>query len=199
MAVSSPAIAATGTSVANQTGQDISATITGGTVQTVLSTQPNPPSVTTPAVPATTVAATNSNSVPVLVAITGGTVTVVSVNGSTVATATGANVVVPAGGTIALTYSVLPTWAWSPVFAGASGNPLSSPQQLQIPPGGSATLYYSAAPTWAWNDYEEVQEEPGYSQPNLQAEGAGYNPLTAMPLTSHTASGTAGFGVGVTN
>jgi hypothetical protein len=199
MAVSTPTLPATGVAVANTTGQDISATVTGGTVQTVVSTPPNASAVTTPSVPASTTPVTNTTGAPVLVSVTGGTVTVVAVNGTTVATATGANVVVPANGTIAITYSVAPTWTWAAAFAGASGNPLSSPSQLQIPPGGSAQVFYTVAPTWTWNDYEEIQEEPGYSQENTGAEGPGYNPITAMPLTPHTAAGQSGLGAGVTN
>jgi hypothetical protein len=54
-----------------------------------------------------------SNSFPytVYVTVTGGTVTNVSVNGATAGTGPG-TYAVPAGGTIALTYSVAPTWNW---------------------------------------------------------------------------------------
>lgn len=199
MAVPTPAIAATGVAVPNQTGQVISAAITGGTVQTVLSTLPYGQLVATPATAGSGVQVSNPNPTPVLVALTGGTVTVVAVNGVTVATASPANVVVPAGGNIAVTWSVAFTWTWTAIYTGSSGNPLSSPANLLIEPGGAATLYYTAAPTWTWTDYDDVQDTPFYSQENLQAESGTYSEITAMPLTPHAVGGLTGFGTGVTN
>lgn len=199
MAIATPTFPATGVSVPNQTGQWVAATFTGGTTQCVAVAPPTVPPVTTPAVPATTVAATNSNPYPVLVALTGGTTTVVSVNGTTVATTTPANVVVPAGGTIAITYTVVPTWTWTAVFAGVCGNPVAAPFSVPVPPGGSVTPYFSAAATWAWADPEEVQQSPGYAQENIGAEGTGYNPETAMPLNPHAEGGETGLGTGVSN
>lgn len=70
----------------------------------------------TPAVPASTVTATNTNAWPVFVTISGGTLTQVFVNGVQVGTTAG-TYVVPAGGTISITYSVVPTWAWTGVLA----------------------------------------------------------------------------------
>jgi hypothetical protein len=72
------------------------------------------PTVTTPAVPLTTVPVTNTTGYEVSVDVVGGTVTVVTVNGSVVGAGDGAYIV-PAGGTIALTYSAAPTWVWSVV------------------------------------------------------------------------------------
>jgi hypothetical protein len=66
---------------------------------------------TAPAVPASTATATNSSGSAVLVMVQGGTVTVVAVNGVTVGTTQGL-FLVPAGETIAITYSVAPTWRW---------------------------------------------------------------------------------------
>lgn len=69
-----------------------------------------------PAVPATTVAVANTFDTPVDAYIKGGTVTVITVNGvATVgALATGQTVVVRLmpGETIAMTFSVAPTWTW---------------------------------------------------------------------------------------
>ena len=199
MAVATPAFPATGVSVPNQTGQKVAATFTGGTTQCVASSPPVVPPVTTPAVPASTVPATNTNPYPVLVQITSGTVTVVSVNGTTVATSSPANAVVPAGGTIAITYSVLPTWTWTAVFAGICGNPVAAPFSVPVPPGGGVTAFFTAAATWAWTDPEEVQETPGYSQENVLAEATGYNPDTALPLNPHAEGGEPGLGTGVSN
>lgn len=75
---------------------------------------PTTTSLTTasPSVPASGTPQTNTNAWGVSVNVTGGTVTVVSVNG--VATGqTSGYVFVNAGGTITLTYSVAPTWAWA--------------------------------------------------------------------------------------
>jgi hypothetical protein len=73
-----------------------------------------------PAVPASTVAVQNTNTVPVTVVITGGTMTAVIVNGVTVGTGAG-TYVVPVAGTISMTYSVAPTWAWAPYGAMPAG------------------------------------------------------------------------------
>lgn len=200
MAVATPAFPATGVSVPNGTGQKVAATFTGGTTQCVASSPPVVPPVTTPAIPASTVTATNNNPYPVLVAITGGTTTVIAVNSVTVATTTPANVVVPAGGTIAITYSVVPTgWTWTAIFAGVCGNPITAPFSVPVPPGGGITPFFTAAATWAWTDPEEVQETPGYSQENVQAEATGYNPDTALPLNPHPEGGQTGLGTGVSN
>lgn len=66
---------------------------------------------TAPAVPASTVTATNTSGSAMLVQVQGGTVTVVAVNAVTVGTLAGL-FLVPAGQTIAITYSVAPTWIW---------------------------------------------------------------------------------------
>jgi hypothetical protein len=72
--------------------------------------------VATPAVPASTVVQQNTYGFPVNALIVGGTVTVVTVNGIQVGSGDG-TYVIPVGGTIAITYSVAPTWLWS----GAAG------------------------------------------------------------------------------
>lgn len=77
-----------------------------------------------PAVPATTVAATSPYTSLSAVTITAGTITAVTVNGAVVGTTAG-TYGVPAGGTIAITYSSAPTWAW---FAGVTA--LTSPTTL---------------------------------------------------------------------
>lgn len=65
-----------------------------------------------PAIPASTVAATNTTDFPMLVEVTGGTVTVVKVDNVTVGARIAGSFRVRPGGTIALTYSVAPTWQW---------------------------------------------------------------------------------------
>ena len=70
----------------------------------------------TPSVPGSTVPVTNTSPLPATVVITGGTLTNVSVNGVTVGSGDG-TYTVPAGQTIAVTYSVAPTWTWTLVTA----------------------------------------------------------------------------------
>jgi hypothetical protein len=196
MAVTTPTVPPSGTAVQNTTGQDVDVTVTGGTI-TGITVLPQPqavPTVATPAVPASTVTATNNNSFPVAVAISGGTVTVVAVNGTTQFTSTGVTAVVPAGGTIALTYSVAPTWTWSALFAGFSGTSIPSPSSVPLPPGGSITLTYSVAPTWAWTDPLDLSA----SGPAASNTGA-LNEETDEPEPAHTEGGESGLGIGVDN
>ena len=72
---------------------------------------------TTPPIPATGVAQSNYNNYSVNVTVNGGTVTVIAVNGSATGLTSG-TVTVPAGGSITLTYSVIPTsWVWAAATA----------------------------------------------------------------------------------
>lgn len=68
--------------------------------------------VASPSVPASTVAQSNPNPFTVQVVISGGTMTNVSVNGTTAGTGAG-TYLVPAFGSITMTYTVAPTWAWT--------------------------------------------------------------------------------------
>lgn len=78
----------------------------------------NPRAVVTPAVPATTVAVVNSTGRDVTVYIKAGTLTVITVGGTAtgIAAAAAANtahsVPVKRNQTIAITYTVAPTWVW---------------------------------------------------------------------------------------
>jgi hypothetical protein len=111
-------------------------------------------SVPTPAVPASTVAQVNATGQYVVVTITGGTLTFVFVNGVQVGTTAG-SYAVPPGGTISITYSVAPTWAWtnppatsySPGYSGyntlaegAGYNPLTLMPYAQHAEGGFTNL-----------------------------------------------------------
>jgi hypothetical protein len=93
--------------------------------------------VTTPAVPASTVAVNNSSGFPVQVVITGGTMTAVIVGGVTVGTGAG-TYVVPAGGTISMTYTVAPTWAWSQANSGPGALAQTTMVSAAAPAGGQA-------------------------------------------------------------
>jgi hypothetical protein len=75
----------------------------------------NAGTVATPGVPASNTPVVSTYSFPVLVTITGGTMTNVTINGVTVGTGAG-TYVLPAFGTIQMTYSAAPTWAWVGIF-----------------------------------------------------------------------------------
>jgi hypothetical protein len=68
-------------------------------------------SLATPAIPASTVAYTNNFGVDATVFITGGTVTIIAIGGTTTGLVSGA-FRVPAGQTITITYSLVPSWTW---------------------------------------------------------------------------------------
>lgn len=80
-----------------------------------------------PAVPASGVTQTNTYNDTVQVVITGGTLTQVLVDGVQVGTAAG-TYTVPSGGTIAIVYTVAPSWTWTLVPSGiaAPGVPAST-------------------------------------------------------------------------
>jgi hypothetical protein len=73
-----------------------------------------------PSVPSSGVNATNSTGLNVWVTITGGTLTAVTVNGSQVGTTAG-SYLLPARGTISITYSVAPTWTWKQAVVSLAG------------------------------------------------------------------------------
>jgi hypothetical protein len=73
-------------------------------------------SVTTPGFPASTVPVTSTYNFFVLVSITGGTLTQVFINGTLAGTTAGVYLLPPLG-TISITYSVAPSWAWSVIGA----------------------------------------------------------------------------------
>jgi hypothetical protein len=85
--------------------------------------QGNAPVPSQPAVPPSGVGQQNPNAFPVTVVISGGTATVTVVNGLTVGPGDG-TYVVPAYGSIAVTYSVAPTWVWSNAQSAALLTPL---------------------------------------------------------------------------
>jgi hypothetical protein len=70
---------------------------------------------------ATGVAAANPNPVPVSATVSGGTVTVIAVSGVTTGQTSG-TFTVPAGGTIAVTYSVAPTLTTADIAPAAGTN-----------------------------------------------------------------------------
>ena len=65
-----------------------------------------------PAIAASTVAVENTSGDTMWVEVAGGTVTVVKVDGVTIGARTSGMFLVRPGSTIAITYSVAPTWQW---------------------------------------------------------------------------------------
>ena len=65
-----------------------------------------------PAIAASTTPVTNNADRTMWVEIAGGTVTVVKVDGVTIGARTSGMFLVRSGSTIAITYSVAPTWQW---------------------------------------------------------------------------------------
>jgi hypothetical protein len=138
-----PAVPASTVTYANTSGQTVAVTITGGTVtsvnvnavqvatatnytatvpagQTIAITYSVVPvwywSVFTPAVPASLTAVANNTGQDISVILAGGTVTHITVNGTDRGTTTPAQVMVPNGASVALTYSAAPVWAWMNFF-----------------------------------------------------------------------------------
>jgi hypothetical protein len=134
-----PAVPASTVTYTNTTGQTAYVTVIGGTVThitvagsdqatstnftatvaagaTIAITYSVAPawywSTLTPAVPSSTVAVANTTGKDISVVLAAGTVTHVTVNGTDRATSSPANVMLPAGESITLTYSVAPVWAW---------------------------------------------------------------------------------------
>jgi hypothetical protein len=79
---------------------------------TIHDTTRPPGHVTAPGVPASTTALQNTFARTAMVTVTAGTVTAITVDG-TATNLTSGTVIVPAGKTIAITYSGLPTWTWT--------------------------------------------------------------------------------------
>jgi hypothetical protein len=73
---------------------------------------PNGDWTSKPAIAASTVAVENTSDYTMWVEIAGGTVTVVKVDGVTIGARTSGMFLVRPGSTIAITYSVAPTWQW---------------------------------------------------------------------------------------
>ena len=138
-----PAVPTSTTTVTNTTGQTAFVTVIGGTVthitvngsdqatstnfiatvaagQTIAITYSGAPtwywSTLTPAVPSSTVAVANTTGKDVTVVLASGTTTHITVNGTDRGTTTPANVMLPAGESITLTYSGAPVWAWMDFF-----------------------------------------------------------------------------------
>jgi hypothetical protein len=194
MSVTTPAVPATTVAQLNTTGQNVNVAVTGGTVTGIL-VLPNPAqTLVAPAVPLTTVQQANNTGLPVAVTVTGGTVTVIAVGGVTSGLTAG-TVLIPAGGNIAITYSVVPTWTWQQAIAGFHGTSIPTPSSVPLPPAAQITLVYSAAPTWAWTSAQGSSYTPYAPGENL-VQGS---QLLQLPYAIHAEGGITGLAAGVSN
>lgn len=121
-------------------------------------------SLVAPAVPLTTVAVTNNYHGSVAVTVSGGTLTFVFVNGVQAGTSAG-TYIVPAHGTISITYSVAPTWTWASTAALVTDTFGSEfiPREFVVP-AGNITLTTTATNTgnitW-YLAYMQLDNQPG--------------------------------------
>lgn len=182
-----------------------------------------------PAVPATTVTTVNDSGQTALVTVIGGTVTHITVNGSDQATATNFTATVAAGETIAVTYSAAPAWYWSTftpavpasgtAVANTTGQDISvvlasgtvthvnvngtdrgttTPANVMVPRGGTITLTYSAAPVWAWLNFFNLDLSDSLGTA-YAANCSIPEAANALPYAQHAATGSGGFGAGISN
>lgn len=139
------------------------------------------PSVSTPAVPASTVTAANGSGTVVAVTVAGGTLTAVTVNGAQAGTTAG-TYLVPAGGTIAVTYSAAPTWAWAlPVTSGA------------VSAGGTALPFAAGGASFA-NGQVLIIDPAGTSDVVIVTSAPG---ATSVPVNALNAAHGSGVSVAV--
>jgi hypothetical protein len=196
MAVTSPAVPATTVAQPNTTGQLVDVAVTGGTITGIL-VLPNPAQpLVAPAIPASTVQTVNNTGQPVAVTVTGGTVTVIAVGGVTSGITAG-TVIVPAGGNIAITYSVVPTsWTWQQAVGGFHGTGIPNPSSVSVPPAAAITLVYSVAPTWAWTNPMQGNGYTPYAPAINSVQGS---QIAQLPYPAHAEGGLTGLAVAVSN
>jgi hypothetical protein len=146
---------------------------------------------TTPAVPATTVPYKSTVLVPVLVKVIGGTVTGVSVNGSSVGTGDGAYLL-PALGTITLTYSSAPTWTWAAV--GTEHDVLSMLPRTDVIATylrGTTLLNPAFCVSGVQLNYDPTRDASGNLTLKVEIQGDKYGGEWGVQLTPGTRTDTA--------
>ena len=158
--------------------------------------------VVSPAVPLTTVPYVSTYSFAVLVTITG-TVTNVSINGVTAGTSAG-TYLLPAYGSIAMTFSSAPTWAWLAV--GTMHNalaPLPRSQVVCVYARGTAQGNPAACMTGVQLNYDGTRDTNGNLTVQVEVDAGGYgyewgNLLTAGIRTDTAATVGAAYDQGAT-
>ena len=148
--VSSVNVPAGGTQVATAT--NVTATVpAGSTIGITYSGAPTSIfwSTLTPAVPASGTAVMNSTGQDITVVLAAGTTTHITVNGTDRGTTTPAQVMLPAGQSITLTYSVAPVWSWlnfpDLVELDSLGTSYAQPNTI-VPSGGTGYSPLNALP-----------------------------------------------------
>jgi len=162
----------------------------------------NYPVISNPGMPASNTPVTNTYGYPVYVTITGGTLTNVLVNGVSVGTTAG-TYAVPVLGTIAITYSLAPTWNW---FAlGTEHNalaPLPTSDVIFSYFQGSAVGNPAASMNAKQVDYDPTRGTDASITFKVDAQANSYGlewgrQLTAGPRTDNGATTGAYFDSGV--
>lgn len=145
------------------------------------------PAVGTPGVPSSGTATTNlvANSTGTVVAVTisAGTIANVYVNGTQAGTAAGLYLV-PAGGTISITYSVAPTWAWALPQTSAS-----------VTAGGAALTFAPLGTNVAFTAGQVLVIDPAGTSDIVTVTGT--PTATSVPVTALNASHSSGVSVTV--
>jgi hypothetical protein len=141
------------------------------------------PSVSSPSVTASTVTATNSTGSVVAVTITGGTLTFVYVNGVQAGTTAG-TYLVPVAGTISITYSAAPTWAWALPAISAS-----------VSAGGTALTFAPTGTNVAYAQNQVLIVDPAGTSDIVTVNGA--PTATNVPVNSLNSAHNSGVLVSV--
>jgi hypothetical protein len=149
-------------------------------------------SVSSPSVPSTTVAQVSTYNFPVLVNVIGGTVTNVAVNGSNVGSGDG-TYLLPAFGSITLTYSAAPTWAWTAV--GTEHNAISGMPRTDTIASylrGSTLLNPAACVNGKQLNYDITRDTSGNLTLKCEVQSNGFGLEWGRQVTAGLRTDTAG-------
>jgi hypothetical protein len=149
-------------------------------------------SVSAPSFPLTTVPLTSTYAFSVLVTIASGTITNVTINGATAGTADG-TYVLPAFGTITVTYTGSPTWTWTGI--GHEHNALSP-----LPTADVIASYYRGTtllnPVFNINgkqiNYDPTRDNTGNLTLKVEVQANGFGGEWGKQLTAGLRSDTTG-------
>jgi hypothetical protein len=137
-----------------------------------------------PSFPLTTVPVTSTYYVPVLVVISGGTVTNVAVNGSNVGSGDGAYLL-PALGTIAVTYTGSPSWTWSTQGTEHDAlSPLPVSDAIASYFRGTALLNPCASILGRQLNYDPTRDSTGNLTMAVEVQSDGYGLEWGVQLTA---------------
>jgi hypothetical protein len=147
--------------------------------------------VSTPSFPSTTVAYVSTYATPVLVAITGGTVTNVSINGSTAGTGDG-TFVLPAFGSITVTYTGSPSWTWTAVGTEHNAlSPLPTSDVIATYFRGTTLQNAGASILGRQLNYDPTRDNTGNLTLKVEIQGDGYGMEWGELLTAGLRTDTA--------